>query len=663
MSQSIDTLIIGGVVLTMDTAFTIHAPGAVAIQGDSIIDVGPAAELQNRYTAAETLDASGQVVMPGFVNAHTHIPMTLLRGMADDLRLEVWLMGYVMPTESHFVSADFCRLGTQLACVEMIRAGTTTFADMYYHEQVVAETAAEAGLRGVCGQTILKFPAPDFESWQDALAYTEEFMQAYADHPLIVPAVAPHAPYTVTDEMLEACAALAKKYDKPLHIHIAETAYEVENSLNEYDLTVLRRVDKLGVLEAKCICAHCVHIDSGEIRLAAHKGAGIAHNPSSNLKLASGIAPVVEMLEQGCKVGIGTDGPASNNDLDMLQETHIASLIAKVQASDPTALPARDALLLATRLGAAALHLDHLTGSLAAGKRADLIIIDTNGPHSSPHFDHDPNNIYGRIVYATKSTDIQHVMVNGRWLMRDQSLLTLDDSAILAQARQTAAEIDAFIRGRAEDHLTKLISIGGVAQEQSFELQSKARIADAAIVEAFLNSDEVDVLHKRFYTQYDVYFVFPGGQARIRHREDDIKDAAGKTLEVRSRLTYTGPDSEALFGDAVVLSRSRFIAPATYPLRFYREYFVPPREVEVQKNRRRWRVLYRGVEFYVNYDELMTPAAGQTFLEIKTRTWSRQDAEAKAALLQTILTDELKLKPDQFERREYVDLALEDEKV
>src|SRR5690606_3151973 len=350
--ETIDTLLVGGVVLTMNQALDRIDDGAVAIRGDSIVAVGPADELRARYQAAEVVDCSGQIILPGLVNAHTHMPMTLLRGMADDLRLDVWLMGYMMPTEREFVTPEFCRLGTELAGAEMVRGGTTLCADMYYYEADIAAATAEAGLRGVCGQSVMKFPAPDADSYDESLAYTRRFIEEWKGHPLIVPSVAPHAPYTTTDEILRACTELAVEYDVPLQIHLSETRLEVDESWEQFEKRVVTRVADLGLFDAKTLAAHCVHVDSEEIRLLHKHGASVAHNPTSNLKLASGIAPVVEMLERGVTVGVGTDGPASNNDLDMFEETRLAALLAKGATFDPTALPAKDALLMATRWGA-----------------------------------------------------------------------------------------------------------------------------------------------------------------------------------------------------------------------------------------------------------------------------------------------------------------------
>lgn len=314
--------------------------------------------------------------MPGLINTHTHIPMTLLRGLADDLRLDVWLMGYMMPVEREFVSPEFVRLGTKLGCAEFIRSGVTTFNDMYYFEDDVAEATAEVGLRAVVGQTVMKFSAPDAESYEDSLALSENLIKKWQDHALIIPAIAPHAVYTCTPDVLTSVVELAKKYDTRVHFHVSETKDEVENLRKEHGLPVVPYIRKFGMLETKMIAAHCVYLDEGEIRSLQHAGVGIAHNPTSNLKLASGFAPVSRMLHLGCNVGIGTDGPASNNDLDMFEEIRLANLIAKASSGDPTVLPARQTLEMATIIGAKALHMGDMIGSLEPGKRADIILID-----------------------------------------------------------------------------------------------------------------------------------------------------------------------------------------------------------------------------------------------------------------------------------------------
>jgi 5-methylthioadenosine/S-adenosylhomocysteine deaminase len=641
MTQPVDTLFINALVLTMDENFTQYLPGAVAVQGDSIVAVGHEEELKKNYAtrAQKTIDCNIKILMPGLINAHTHVPMTLLRGLADDLRLDVWLMGYMMPVEREFVSPEFVRLGTLLACAEQIRSGVTTFNDMYYFEEDVAKAAADAGMRAVCGQTVMKFPAPDAASYEDSLQMAREFIQRWKDHPLIVPAVSPHAPYTCTAEILRATAELAKEFDVPLHTHLAETAFEVENMRNEHGIPVIPYVKKQGLFEAKVIAAHCVHVDTGEIRTLLHAKAGVSHNPSSNLKLASGFAPVMKMLETGLNVGIGTDGPASNNDLDMFEEVRLAAFVAKAVTNDPTSLPAPWALLMATRLGAQALHIGHLTGSIEAGKRADLILVDVSPLHNSPSFKRAADNAYAQIVYAGKSTDVSDVMVNGKWLMRDHQLLTLDENKLLAQAAEVAKKIDAFLIEREQSVLSKLIALGGSLEQESFEVQVKVKLADPEAVIQALKQPEIDRVRKRHYREHDVYFFFDDpSQGRLRYREDDfMDDVKGIVTNVRARLTLLGQKREGKFEDQVLLSRSRYIAPASQSLRFYREYFKPKSEIAIEKDRQRWLIQYKDTEFFVNLDQMREPQLGY-YLEIKTRTWSRKDAERKAQLASELLS-------------------------
>lgn len=659
--ERVDKILTGGALLTMNEAMDIFVNGAVAIRGDVIVAVGPAEAIQTAYAADELVICEGQVILPGLVNTHTHVPMTLLRGLADDLRLDVWLIGYCMPTEGNFVSPEFCRLGTKIACAEMIQSGITMFADMYYHESDVAAATAEVGLRAVCGETILKFPSPDSSSYEDALAYTREFIQQWKEHPLIVPAVAPHAPYTCTDEILKACADLAIEFDVPLLIHVSETRLEVEESRAEFNMPVVPRIKKLGVLDAKTLAAHCVHIDAGEIRTLINHNTGVAHCPTSNLKLASGIAPVREMLEKGVHVGIGTDGPASNNDLDMFEEIRLAAILAKGATLDPTVLPAKQALTMATRLGAEAMHMGHLTGSLEVGKRADIITVNLKTLHNTPSFRRDADAIYSQLVYAGKSTDVQHVMVNGQWLMRDRQLLTVDPAPLLQEAEVLAKKIDSFLIAREGSVLNKLIAIGEVARTESFEIQVKLHLpeelAAEEIVTPLLNDDRVQMVRFSHYRQYDTYFIFlDESQGRVRYREDDNLDKNGDVAGVRMRLTFNSPAKEREFDDAVLLSRSQFIAPATRPLRFYREYFRPQVEREVQKERQRWHILYKGILFYVNVDKMLSPAIDGVFVEIKSQTWSKHDAEYKASLMGEIL-DVLGFTPDMRVRKEYIEFA------
>jgi 5-methylthioadenosine/S-adenosylhomocysteine deaminase len=637
MTDRADYLLTNAIVLTMDEDLNQHDPGAVAVSGDSILAAGPEAEISESYTADEVIDCEGKVVMPGLVNAHTHVPMTLLRGLADDLRLDVWLMGYMMPVEREFVSPEFVRLGTQIACVEMIRNGVTSFADMYYYEEEVAKATAEVGLRAVCSQTVLKFPTPDAQSFEESLAAAEDFIQRWKDHPLIVPSVAPHSPYTCTEEILRATAELAVEYDIPLHTHIAETEIEVENSRNDNGMPVVPYVKKNNLFDAKVLAAHCVHIDVGEMHTLHHHGAGVAHCPSSNLKLASGAAPVSKMLELGLNVGIGTDGPASNNDLDMFEEVRLAALLAKGTTGDPTTVPAATALSMATRLGARAMHMEHVIGTLEPGKRADLIVVDISPLHNTPRFHRDEVNIYSQLTYAAKSSDVESVMVNGRWLMRNRELLTIDHSDLTLQADDYANHIDSFLVEREKSVLSKLVAIGGASEGESFEVQVKVRIPDPEPILEAINGPGIERLYTRHYHEYDVYFLFADpSQGILRYREDEYIDKDEEISNVRYRLTMIGPTREAKFESDVLLSRSRYIAPATHSLRFYREYFVPSREVVIEKDRLRWRVLFQGTEFYINLDRVDDPALGH-FLEVKSRTWSRRDADHKALVAKDLM--------------------------
>ena len=632
-----DYLFTNAIVLTMDEELTQYPQGAVAVTADSIVAVGTEDELKAAYEATEVIDCGGKILMPGLINAHTHVPMTLLRGLADDLRLDVWLMGYMMPVEREFVTPDFVRLGTKLACAELIRSGVTSFADMYYFEDDVAQATADAGMRALCGQSVMKFPAPDAASYEDALALTRTFIEKWKDHPLIVPTIAPHAPYTCTDEILRASAELAAEFDVPLHIHIAETTQEVENMREAEGIPVVPYVKKQGLFDAKVIAAHCVHIDTGEIRTLERAGAGVVHNPSSNMKLASGVAPVQKMLDHGVNVGIGTDGPASNNDLDMFEEIRLAAFIAKGFSGDPTSVPATAALTMATRLGANALHIGDITGTLEVGKRADMILIDVSPVHNSPHFRRDPKNMYVQIVYAAKSTDVTDVMVNGKWLMRDRNLLTLNEAELLIEAQEYALKIDAFLIEREQSLFSKLIALGGSMEEESFEVQTKVKLAKQAEVRSALEASGLEILRMRHYREYDVYFSFDDpAQGRLRYREDEFIDEKGNVEQIRARLTLIGKERKEEFKEDVVLSRSRYLAPATNSLRFYREYFKPKSEQVIQKERMRWLVNFKDTEFFVNFDQFDKPDLGN-FLEVKSRTWSRKDAKLKAKLASELI--------------------------
>jgi 5-methylthioadenosine/S-adenosylhomocysteine deaminase len=633
-----DLILTNTTIVTMDEAYRVILDGALAVGDDTIVAAGGREEMLASYPGVEVFDCGGRTMIPGLINTHTHMPMTLLRGLEDDRRLDVWLLGYMMPVEREFVSPEFCHLGTLLACAEMIRGGVTSVADMYYFEDAVAEATAEAGMRAVCSQTVLKFPAPDAASYDDSLASAREFIQRWSNHPLIIPSIGPHAPYTCTPEILKACTELALEFDVPLHIHLSETLQEVEQWREEYDMPVIPWVKKLGLFKAKVIAAHCVHIDEGEIHTLEHAGTGVAHNPSSNLKLASGFAPVTDMLANGLNVGIATDGASSNNDLDLFEEMRLASFVAKAVTGDPTALPARQVFSMASRMGAQALHIGHLTGSLEVGKRADLVLIDLDTTHNLPHFERDPSAIYSRLVYTAKSNDVVDVMVNGRWLMRERSLLTVDEESLLEEARGYAKRIDHFLIEREGSVLSKLVAIGGAEQEESYEVQLKVRLADPTPVIEKLSSSDLEILRTAHYLEYDTYFSFPDpSEGRLRYREDEFVDKKGNIFNVRYRLTLTGPAAEHEYPNAVLLSRSRFIAPATHSPRFYREYFDPIAETEITKDRLRWLVRFKGSEFFINIDRVLEPPLEGCFLEIKSRTWSRRDAEMKSKKISVLL--------------------------
>jgi 5-methylthioadenosine/S-adenosylhomocysteine deaminase len=586
----------------------------------------------------DVVDCQGAAILPGLINTHTHVPMSLLRGLADDLRLDVWLFGYMLPVEREFVSPEFCRWGTRLSCAEMIRSGITCFADMYYYESEVAQAAADAGMRAICAETVMKWPTPDAESYDAGLALCRRFIEEWKDDPLITPAVGPHATETSTPEMLRDSAGLALEYGVPLLIHVGETAGGVEETHHLYGMSPVEVLREHGVLDARVLAAHCVHITERERILMAEHSVGVAHNPTSNLKLASGLADVVAMLQLGIAVGIGTDGQASNNDQDMFQEMHLAALLPKGIRQDPTAVPARKAFAMATIDGARALGMESLIGSLEVGKRADIAVLDLDCIHNVPRFDLSPDNTYSQLVYAAKAHDVQHVIINGRWVMRDRALLTLDEARVRTEAQRIAVQVGAFLARREQSLLDKLVALGTLHWGETYEIQAKVWVPDEkAVVDRLLACPEVMVIKPSQRKQYDTYFLFDDPDAGIiRYREDYLLD---RELEVRPQysLTFRGPTIEREFADSVLLSRSRFTADADRSLRFYREYFQPKEERKVDKMRRRWRIKYRGVDFAVNLDRLIQPPSDEVYLELKARTWSKHDALQKAEMISKLL--------------------------
>ncbi|MFN2229861.1 MAG: amidohydrolase [Anaerolineae bacterium] len=651
----VDYLLTGGTVVTMDADWHVFHPGAVAVRGTVIAAVGSEQEVRSAVQAGEIFDCTDQVVMPGLVDAHTHVPMSLLRGLADDLRLDVWLHGYILPTEERFVNPGFSRLGTLLACAEFIRGGVTCFADMYYFEDEIAWTTAEVGLRGVCGQTIMKLPTPDATSYDESLASCHEFISNWHGHELITAVPAPHSPYMCTAEILQETVRMAQQYDIPLLIHIAETALEVEESIEQKDMTPVRWLESIGLFEAKILAAHCVHVNNEDMHILGTHRVGVAHNPTSNLKLASGFAPVLQMREHGVPVGIGTDGTASNNDLDMWEETHIAALLPKVTSNDPTALPAPMALSMATIEGARALHLDHLIGSLEPGKRADLIVVDERRVHRVPRFETTGQNVYSRMVYSAKSTDVCHVMVNGQLLMRDRALLTIDEETALSEAEDLSRKVNVFFVEREKDLLNKLLAIGGLDRQETFEVQVKAHIPSDVSVSTWLEHPDVTVTRHSERNQYDTYFFFDGDKGRIRYREDNVLGPENEVTPIYN-LVFTGPIVEQEYDNSVVLTRSRYASHADRSLRFYREYFQPATEREIIKHRHRYHVRYRGMPFVINVDEIIQPPQEGLFMEIKSRTWSASDAVRKAEMIGEML-DLFGLTTEHIVRQDYADLG------
>ena len=416
----------------MDGARAIYDDGAVVVKGDTIVAVGPRVELESKYTAQQAIDAKGALVLPGFINGHTHVPMTLFRGLHDDVTLNDWLYKYIFPAEKMNVNEEFVRWGTRLAAAEQIRGGVTTFADMYYFEDVVAEETKAAGMRGVVGETFIDFPAPDNKSESEMLAYTEKFLKKWQGDPLIHASVAPHSIYTCSRKTLQDSAALARRYHAPILIHTAEMKKEWDDSVKQNGMSPVQYLDKIGVLGPDVVSAHCIYVDEADRKTLAARQVGCVHNPSSNMMLASGVAPVAEMRAAGVAVGLGTDGPAgSNNDLDLMEEMDLAAKLAKITKMDPLALNAKAVVEMATIEGARALHMEKEIGSLEPGKKADLVMISLDEPNAVPMYD-----VYAQLAYALKGSDVQTVVIGGRVVMRDRKLLTIDEEQAMAKARE-----------------------------------------------------------------------------------------------------------------------------------------------------------------------------------------------------------------------------------
>jgi 5-methylthioadenosine/S-adenosylhomocysteine deaminase len=427
--SAVDLIVQNGTVVTMNAERRVIENGAVAVAKGEIVAVGTVAEISQKYSSKQTINARGKVVIPGLVNTHTHIPMTLFRGIADDLDLQEWLTKYIFPAEGKNVDEQFVRAGTRLGLAEMIRGGTTTYCDMYYFEDAVADETFKAGMRGVLGETIIQFPVADNKTPQDALAYSERFINKWKNNPLITPALAPHAPYTLTTEHLGLVKSLADKLNATVLIHVAETRTEVDDISKQYAARPVEYLEKIGFLNNRTIAAHVVFANPNEIEILQRRGVGVAHNPQSNMKLASGVAPVPQMLAANLRLGLGTDGAASNNDLSMWEEMDAAAKLHKVFSGDPKVVSAEQAFMMATIGGARALHLENKIGSLETGKRADIAIVDFDNLHQTPVY-----NVYSHLVYATKTSDVNTVIIDGKIIMRERRLLTLDENVIKKDA-------------------------------------------------------------------------------------------------------------------------------------------------------------------------------------------------------------------------------------
>ncbi|HTS05006.1 MAG TPA: amidohydrolase [Candidatus Eisenbacteria bacterium] len=439
--ENVDLIVTHGIVVTMDRKRTMYQDGAVAVRGDMIVAVGPSPDVRRHYKAAQEIDAHGGLVLPGFINGHTHVPMTLFRGLHDDVTLNDWLYKYIFPAEAKNVNEEFVRWGTRLAAAEQIRAGVTTFADMYYFEDAIAEETKAAGMRGVLGETFIDFPAPDNKSEAEMLVYTEKFLKRWQGDPLIHAAPAPHSIYTCSKKTLQDSAALARKYHAPILIHVAEMKKEWEDSEKANGMSPVAYLDKIGVLGPDIVAAHCIFVDEADRKLLADRGVGCVHNPSSNMMIASGVSPVPEMRAAGIAVGLGTDGPAgSNNDLDLMEEIDLAAKLAKIAKMDPLALNAKSVVEMATIDGARAIHLEKEIGSLEAGKKADLALISLDEPNGVPMYD-----IYAQIAYSLKGSDVATVIIGGRVVMRDRHLLTIDEPRVLEKAREYGKSVKASL--------------------------------------------------------------------------------------------------------------------------------------------------------------------------------------------------------------------------
>ncbi|MFI5168699.1 MAG: amidohydrolase family protein [Thermoanaerobaculales bacterium] len=438
--EELELIIKGGTVLTMTPDSEPLPDGAVAVRGGEIVAVGPASDVLAHAGSARVLDAGGGLILPGFVNTHTHLAMVLLRGLADDLPLKEWLEQHIWPAERALMNAETVALGSRLAAAECLKAGVTTVCDMYFHAERIIGVVKEVGLRAVVPESLFDFATPSCPSPEYALARQRELLERYRDDPLVVPAVAPHSPYTVSAENLVKEAELAEEFGAPLIIHVAETRWEAETIQSSKGVTPVAYLADLGILGERTVAAHCVHVTEPDLDLLAEFEVGVASNPASNLKLGSGVAPLPQMLARGIKVSFGTDGAACNNTLDLLRDAQLAALLYKGLGGNPTVMPARTLAELLTIGGARVLGLEHRIGTLEVGKRADVICLAADEPHAVPLFD-----AFSHLAYAARAADVRHVVVDGNVVVTDHHLVRVDETALLAEVRDAAARVHAAV--------------------------------------------------------------------------------------------------------------------------------------------------------------------------------------------------------------------------
>jgi 5-methylthioadenosine/S-adenosylhomocysteine deaminase len=440
--REVDFVITGGIVLVMDENNSIISNGAVAIDGPDIAAVGHAEKIAMEFKGRRSIDARGSLVMPGLVNGHTHAAMTCFRGIADDLTLMDWLNNFIFPAEAKNVDPELAYWGALLACAEMIKSGTTTFCDMYIFEDDAARAAHQAGIRCLLGEVLFDFPSPNFKTPAEGLAYTERLLQKWTDDPLVHIIVEPHALYTCSPALLRDAKQLADRYRAPLGVHLLENLAEKKQLEERFGRKAISFLNDIGTLDERFIAFHGVHLDEEDMTILAGQGCKVIHNPESNMKLASGVAPVPDMLRHGVTVGLGTDGCASNNNLDMFQEMDTAAKLHKVHRLDATVMNAETVLRMATCEGAKALGMGHLVGSLTPGMKADLILLGLNKPHLIPLY-----HPYSHLVYAANGADVDTVFINGRPVMENRRLLTIDENEAMTRVRAIALRVKQSLKG------------------------------------------------------------------------------------------------------------------------------------------------------------------------------------------------------------------------